>query len=337
MSHPRKQLKLLELTKERCVDGQKMAKSSSSKRRRVKEDTISKAIQLSLFQTELMSSTPELVPERQNQIFVGRLLPLVTDTLKQKLSLKSVGDSTSSVRKCLPYWDESCRELSSVLSSHIKTDSQDSALTCFDGSVNKTGVNSWFSMRQHLVQSQKWLKISLLSSTVSHLDFTDLESTKLRCRKIQIYPSPELNKMWRQWLAACRFCFNQALAWLKNNGKLIAKRRLRNLIMQSDLPEWVKSSPCHIRQNAIFDAHQAYKASYKAKFRSCRERNQTIKFNNCNFSNGRWYPVKTKKLDFKASEAIPDECSQATGLTWKCDSFSTKVLIIRGTSLVSLG
>jgi putative transposase len=122
--------------------------------------------------------------------------------------------------------------------------------------------------------------------------------------------------MWRQWLAACRFCFNQALAWLKNNGKLIAKRRLRNLIMQSDLPEWVKSSPCHIRQNAIFDAHQAYKASYKAKFRSCRERNQTIKFNNCNFSNGRWYPVKTKKLDFKASEAIPDECSQATGLTW---------------------
>jgi putative transposase len=122
--------------------------------------------------------------------------------------------------------------------------------------------------------------------------------------------------MWRQWLAACRYCFNQAMAWLKDNGKLIAKRRLRNIIMQSNLPDWVKQSPCHIRQNAIFDAHQAYKASKKAKFRSCRERNQTIKFNNCNFSNGCWYPVKTKQLDFKASEAIPNECAQATGLTW---------------------
>ena len=59
--------------------------------------------------------------------------------------------------------------------------------------------------------------------------------------------------------------------------------------MQSDLPEWVKQTPCHIRQNAIFDAHQAYKASKDAKFRSCREYNQTIKFNDSNFSSGRWY------------------------------------------------
>ena len=122
--------------------------------------------------------------------------------------------------------------------------------------------------------------------------------------------------MWRQWLAACRYCFNQAMAWLKDNGKLIAKRKLRNTIMQSDLPAWVKQSPCHIRQNAIFDAHQAYKASRNAKFRSCRERNQTIKFNNSNFSQGRWYPKLSKDLDFKASEPIPNNCDNATGLTW---------------------
>jgi hypothetical protein len=61
MSHPRKQLKLLELAKEGCVDGQKMAKSSSSKRRRVKEDTISKAIQLSLFQVEVLSGLGEKI------------------------------------------------------------------------------------------------------------------------------------------------------------------------------------------------------------------------------------------------------------------------------------
>ncbi|MDT9301072.1 MAG: helix-turn-helix domain-containing protein, partial [Limnospira sp. PMC 1281.21] len=27
-----------------------------------------------------------------------------------------------------------------------------------------------------------------------------------------MYPSPELNQVWRQWLAACRYCYNQAIA-----------------------------------------------------------------------------------------------------------------------------
>ncbi|WP_039932247.1 hypothetical protein [Limnospira maxima] len=50
--------------------------------------------------------------------------------------------------------------------------------------------------------------------------------------------------------------------------------------MQSDLPEWVKETPCHIRQNAIFDAYQALSASPDARFRSCRDSSQGIKFNN---------------------------------------------------------
>ncbi|WP_339383760.1 helix-turn-helix domain-containing protein, partial [Tychonema sp. LEGE 07196] len=35
---------------------------------------------------------------------------------------------------------------------------------------------------------------------------------KLKSHKIRIYPSQELNKVWRKWLAACRYCFNQAIA-----------------------------------------------------------------------------------------------------------------------------
>jgi putative transposase len=305
----------LESTKEHYEDGQMRAKSKSSKPRQGKEGTTPKVIQLSLFQNELTSFIAESVQERKNQTSKDKLKQLRQDTQKQKSSQKSVADLTSKGKSCLPYWDESCRELSQSLSSLTKTDWQDSDLTCFNGSVNKTGANSWFSMKQVLVQNKKWLKISSPSSIAFHPDYTDLENIKLRCEKIRIYPSPELNKEWRKWLSACRFCFNQALAWLKNNGKLIGKRKLRNSIMQSDLPEWVKQTPCHIRQNAIFDAHQAYKASKTAKFRSCREYNQTIKFNNSNFSQGRWYPNLTKGLTFKASEPIPDKCANATGLT----------------------
>ena len=259
---------------------------------------------------------PGLALGRKNPTSSAKLLPSVPDIHQPKSLPKLVADLTSSAQVCLPYWDELCRELSRSLSSLTKTDWQDLALTCFNGSANKTGVNSWFSMRQILVQSKKWLKISSPSSIVSHRDCTDLESIKLRCDKIRIYPSPQLNKEWRKWLAACRYCFNQAMAWLKDNGKLIGKRKLRNLIMQSNLPCWVKETPCHIRQNAIFDAHQAYKASKNAKFRSCRGYNQTIKFNDSNFSSGRWYPRLTKGLDFQASEPIPDSSKSATGLTW---------------------
>jgi putative transposase len=84
--------------------------------------------------------------------------------------------------------------------------------------------------------------------------------------------------------------------------------------MQSDLPKWVKETPCHIRQNAIFDAWRAFKASRDAKFRSVRNSSQCIKFNDSNFKNGAWYPKLTKGMKFQASECIPDSCSQSTQL-----------------------
>ncbi|MET0115772.1 MAG: helix-turn-helix domain-containing protein, partial [Limnospira maxima] len=52
-----------------------------------------------------------------------------------------------------------------------------------------------------------------------------------------MYPSPELNQVWRKWLAACRYCYNQAIA-LSRSGKRLSKLKLRNKVMQSDLPEW---------------------------------------------------------------------------------------------------
>jgi putative transposase len=77
----------------------------------------------------------------------------------------------------------------------------------------------------------------------------------------------------------------------------LGKLKLRNIIMQSNLPEWVKDTPCHIRQNAIFDAHQAYFASKDCKFRSCKASRQTIKFNDSNYSQGAWYSRLTKLTD----------------------------------------
>jgi putative transposase len=269
------------------------------------------------------SFMPESAVAINNPASTDRLPHSQACILKQKLSQKSEADSTSIEKRCLPYWDTNCQEMSAWLSLPTKVDGQDmpdgrlspTDLTCFDGSVSKTGVNSWFSMRQVLAQNEKWLRTSSPSSTALAPDSPEQVNTKLRSKKIRIYPSPELNKVWRKWLAACRYCYNQAIA-LSRSGKRLSKLKLRNEVMQSDLPEWVKETPCHIRQNAIFDAHLAFSASPDARFRSCRDSSQAIKFNDANFSSGSWYSRLTKGLTFTTSEPIPTTCDQGTQLVF---------------------
>jgi putative transposase len=231
----------------------------------------------------------------------------------QKSRAKLESDLISNAKNFFPYWNESAHEMSEWLSLPTKTDWQDSVLTDLNGSVSKTGVNSWYRAKQTLVQNQKLLKTSSQFSTVPSVDCTPWESTNLKSKKIRIYPEPELHKVWRKWLAACRYCFNQAI--FMQREKRLSKLDLRNEVMRGDLPEWVKETPCHIRQNAIFDAYRAFKASKSAKFRSIRDYSQTIKFNDSNFSKGTWYSSLTKGLTFKAAEVIP-ECNQSTQLVY---------------------
>ncbi len=296
--------------------GKKKESSKQSKRLQGKEGTTFNPIQLSLDLFALLSSTPESLAAPSRATSTDKLPLLPTSTQMPKSSAKLAADSTSSAKSFLPYWNESCKELSDVLLSPTKTGLLDSGLTCLNGSANKTGANSWFSMKQVCLQKPKWLRTSLPSCTASVPGSTGLENTNLRCRKIQIYPSAELNRKWKQWSAACRYVYNQAISYQKMSGRT-GKLKLRNLIMQSDLPQWVTSTPCHIKQNAIFDAHRAYKASKDCKFRSCRAPSQTIKFNDCNYSSGTWYPSLTKGLTFTASEPVPLASNQGTQLV-KC-------------------
>lgn len=298
--------------------GMNKGKSKQSGPKASSADTTSKAIQLELnlaWTPESTSSTPESVLALNCPISTDKSNISSPDTQTEKLSQKLEEGLTSNAKRCLPYWDKSCQEMSNALWLLTKTDWRDSDLTCLDGSVNKTGVNSWFSMSQVSLLPRRWLKTSSPFFTASVQGFTDSANTRLRSRKIRIYPSVKLNKVWRKWLAACRYCFNQAIAYQRQN-KRVGILLLRNIVMQSDLPEWVKQTPCHIRQNAIFDAHRADNASVNAKFRSCRDFQQTIKFNDSNFSSGCWYPRLTKGLEFIASESLPQACSNATQLTF---------------------
>jgi putative transposase len=207
----------------------------------------------------------------------------------------------------LPFWDESCLELSQQLWLDTLTDSQGLVATSSSGFLNRTIANSWFSVEQTYLQKEKWLKISLPSSTATVADPTDSENTNLLSKKIRVYPGTRLAQIWRTWIAASRWCYNQAIAILKSEK--VGKYDLRKRIMDA-APPWVSEQPYNPRQMAVFQAFEAHKAAKKsqgmAKFRSRFDTSQTIRFQKTNWKSKTFYPQGTKGLEFKASEPVPE-------------------------------
>ncbi|WP_199341614.1 MULTISPECIES: RNA-guided endonuclease InsQ/TnpB family protein [Nostocales] len=117
-----------------------------------------------------------------------------------------------------------------------------------------------------------------------------------------------MHKRWKSWLSASRYCYNKAIAALKAGEKITSAYSLRDYVLGLDLPDWVKSAPCHPKENAIFDAwdacKQAKSANGEASFRSCRQPSQSIKFHKVNFNGETWFPSLVKGLKFKSSEPI---------------------------------
>ncbi|WP_293342771.1 transposase [Microcoleus sp. CAWBG58] len=122
---------------------------------------------------------------------------------------------------------------------------------------------------------------------------------------MRVYPETKLAAVWRTWIAASRWCYNQAVAILKTER--IGKYDLRKKVM--DLaPDWVSQQPYNPRQMAVFQAVEAHKAAKKsggsAKFRSRFDTSQTIRFQTSNWKLLTFYPQSTKGLSFQAAEPI---------------------------------
>ena len=255
--------------------------------------------------TELPLSMPELAVTSNEKNSNDKSATSKTSTRKPKSLKTSEVASTSKEKRCLPFWDKSCQEISQQLWSDTKTGLQGLVATSSNGSVSKTIANSWFSVETSCLQNEKWLKISLPSSTSLVADSTDSVSTNLLSKKIRVYPETRLAAKWRTWIAASRWCYNQAIAILKTEK--IGKYDLRKKIMDS-VPIWVSEQPYNPRQMAVFQAFEAHKAAKKskgiAKFRSRFDVSQTIRFQVSNWKSGTFYPQVTKGLSFKGSEPI---------------------------------
>ncbi len=258
--------------------------------------------------------TPGSAPPSKKKISKDKLISSKKNTQKESSTKTSAADSTSKEKGFFPFWNKSCQEISNLLWSDIKTDSQGSVSILSDGYVSKKIANSWFSAEQSCLQSENLLKISSVLSTVSVADSTDCGNTSLLSKKIRVYPEPKLARIWNQWIAASRWCYNQAINQLGQHLKTnkIGKYDLRKLVM-SQAPEWVDNCPYNPRQAAVFQAFDAHQAAKKlggyAKYRSRFDGAKTIRFQTSNWKNNTFYPQATKGLTYRAAETIDEKIS----------------------------
>ena len=138
--------------------------------------------------------------------------------------------------------------------------------------------------------------------------------------KIRVYPSKELHRVWKSWLAGYRWVYNWTIASLKSDPNQSAYS-LQSKCRNTAQPDWLNCLPGHQLQEAVADAVDAFKQAKKnkglAKFKSCRAFSQVIKFKVGNYKNGTWYSRLTLGLSFTSPLPVPKTCPYGTQLVYQ--------------------
>lgn len=334
-------------------------KSKRSKRLVVKGDTqsrTSKEQEAKLQKTKSFYTLefPQVVSETSS---TDKLVIYSQHIQQQNLLQKLEAGSILGGESSYPFWNEYSKEISKYLSLPSPTDYVDLGFNWLNGYAKNTNANSWFSITANSVHNNNLLRICCPSSTASVLGFTDLGSTKNKSRKIKrssrhqstkqkpnsvlkirVFPSKELHKVWKKWLAAYRYIYNEAINLFHCFDCLnLSAEAMDKFIQKLEvIPEWVLELPGHQRQEAIFEADDAVKRAKvdngQASYKSCRKPRQTIQFKPGNFKNGTWYPRTTKGLTFTSPQQIPQQCPYGTELVYRGSWFACFPQVVEETT-----
>ncbi|WP_293098032.1 transposase [Moorena sp. SIOASIH] len=164
-----------------------------------------------------------------------------------------------------------------------------------------------------------------MSSVAGSTDLESISKKSLKTVSYRVYPSKELEKIWKKWISAVRKVYNISIEQLNKNqgytkvGKKGGKHGFRTWLKQSGLiPQWCKNlKVSKILDNASMEAYTAWKETAKqpkfigkskkrqpnpqaglkiAKFRSVRDQKQTIQFDPTAYKAGRWMVSTTRHL-----------------------------------------
>ncbi len=247
-----------------------------------------------------------------------------------------------------PFWNELSSRISSGLSLPTATDSADLDGNWLSGYANTMQSNSWFSMNSSSARNKSLFRICCPSSIASVLGSSVCENTEKKSakkygknpfkrsrnvqpnsvKKIPLFPEPELYAIWKKWLAAYRWVYNQCVEFYNYNRVLPEGQSLDQYIQQlqnEPKNEWTKCLG-KTRHEAVCEAISASRQSRKAnggkgwlRFRSCRSKSQVIQFKNDAYRNGTWFPSKIGNLKFVVAKGyeLPINCVYGTELVYQ--------------------
>ena len=99
--------------------------------------------------------------------------------------------------------------------------------------------------------------------------FTVCESTRIKSRKIRVYPTQSQAKTLALWFEAARYCYNKTVEYLKQPDTKADWKAVKGWLLK-ELPERFISAPFHVKCGGVQDACRAVKNA-KAKYRATGE------------------------------------------------------------------
>lgn len=242
------------------------------------------------------SATAESAPKVRKTTSKGRSNTCNESTQSTGSSKTSAPESTSKGKDFARLWSSQPKDWYQKLWLPIETDSVVSPLNSLSGSFTSMESNSWCSMKRWTPQSKEsWSKTSLPSSTFSIVESTVKESMtrekkvpKARkvkglmkstkpvsnyCRKIRLFPNPEVAGKLRQWFGCCRKTYNWALDRIKHQEEgekspinlVELRKRFVNAESVPDSMKYLLECPKHVRDGALVDLVGAFSTNFKKR------------------------------------------------------------------------
>ena len=216
-------------------------------------------------QKESQSSAIAVSPQQNKKMTSqGKSSSCGKNSPMPKSSKTSEADSTTKEKDCNPFYDDFCKEISSHLLSHTEIDFAVSDLNSYNSLLKKTEGKSWFSISQNYLPNENSQKTCWQFFTSSHAGCTGLEGTKIKSRKIRIYPTQEQKHIFRCWFGVSRKVYNTTVDYFNRDDKeTINWMKVANIIFPSLTEDYMKNVPYQIKKIAIKDCSTSFKNGCK--------------------------------------------------------------------------
>ena len=229
---------------------------------------------------------------------------------------------TSEETDCKPFWDDTCEAISSCLLSHLQIDSAGLESTSY---LSKMVETSWFLTERKFHHNTNSKKTFLQSYMNSLIDYTDLEDTQIKSRKIRIYPTQQQKILFKQWFGVARKFYNETLTIYKNGSEKTWDKVYQDIAEQNKEHDYIKSVPYQIKKIAVKDYRKALSINkmkakrlskpFEMKFKSKKNPKQSCYIPKAAISSSGIYYTIAGKLKMKERSWFENEDIKACRLT----------------------